>query len=67
MTRHRDLERQTHFGPASKAPVGSSAVLGAETPVSSVLEHTPRFLTAEKGELSRVDLGHAKEPRKCAR
>lgn len=45
MTRHRDIQPE----------VGSSAVLGAETPVSPVLDLATRVLTAEKGGFPAVD------------
>lgn len=55
MTRHRDVEPQTLSEPSSEPPVGSSAAIGTETPVSSGLELAAKILCPDKGEFSGVN------------
>lgn len=62
MTRQRGVAPKTSLERSSKPPVGSSAVLGAETLVSPVLELAPTFLTPEKGELPVVEDAIIPEP-----
>lgn len=62
MTRRRDVAPQTLLQRSNKPPVGSSALIGTNKPVSSALEPATRVLTAEKGEFSAVDLGLVPAP-----
>lgn len=62
MTRNRALRQKTFLERSNKPLVGPVEVIDSTSTEPPVLELTPRFLTAEKGEFSAVDVGLVPAP-----